>query len=130
MNNDSHLENIYIQRPSLPRLEDLNPYLEDIWKSKSLTNSGKYHQLLEKKLCDYLGVQYISLVSNGTLGLLIAMKSLNIKGEVITTPFSFVATANSILWHNAKPVFVDIESDGFNIDPSQIENSITKEFNK
>ena len=125
MDNDSSLEKIYTQRPSLPNLNELNPYLKDIWKSKWLSNNGKYTRLLESKLSEYLDVPYISLVANGTSGLLIALKALEIKGEVITTPFSYVATANSILWNNAKPIFVDIEKDGFNIDPIEIEKSIT-----
>tara|TARA_B100000579_G_scaffold436867_1_gene464255 strand:- start:1166 stop:2290 length:1125 start_codon:yes stop_codon:yes gene_type:complete len=116
---------LYTQRPSLPSLDELQPYLEDIWKTKWLSNEGKYHKLLEKSLCEFLNVPYMSLVSNGTMALLIALRALKIKGEVITTPFSFVATSNSIIWNNSTPIFVDTEADGFNINPSAIEKAIS-----
>ena len=101
------------------------PYLEEIWKSKWLTNDGRFHQELEKTLCEYLGVKYISLFSNGTLALITALQELRINGEVITTPFSFVATTHALWWNNIKPVFVDIEPNTFNIDPEKIEAAIT-----
>ena len=116
---------VYVTEPFLPPLEELQIYLKDIWESKCLTNNGKYHQELEKALCDYLGVKYISLFANGTLALVTALQALQITGEVITTPFSFVATTHSLWWNGIKPVFVDIEADNFNIDPEKIESAIT-----
>ena len=116
---------ITVTSPFLPPLEEFIPYLEDIWDSKWLTNNGKYHKALEKSLCEYLGVKYISLFSNGTLALVTALQALRITGEVITTPYSFVATTHAIWWNNIKPVFVDIEPVTFNIDPAKIEAAIT-----
>jgi len=116
---------IYVTQPFLPPLEGLQEYLKDIWESKWLTNNGKYHQLLEKALCDYLGVKYISLFSNGTLALITALQALKISGEVITTPFSFVATTHSLWWNNIKPLFVDIDPETFTLDPGKIEAAIT-----
>lgn len=116
---------INVTQPSLPRLEELIPYLERIWEGKVLTNGGQYHVQLEDALCDYLGVPYISLLSNGTVALITALKALNITGEVITTPYSFVATAHSLLWTNIKPVFVDIDPLTLNLDPSKVEVAIT-----
>lgn len=118
-------ENIYVTQPALPKLEEFIPYLEDIWKSRVLTNNGKYHQALEKEMASFLGVKYVSLFANGTLALLTALQSLRISGEVITTPYSFVATTNSMWWNNIKPVFVDIEPNFCNIDPEKIEEAIT-----
>ena len=116
---------IYVTEPFLPPLDEIQEYLKEIWQSKSLTNNGRYHQELEKALCDYLGVKYISLFSNGTLALVTALQALRITGEVITTPFSFVATTHALWWNNIKPVFVDIETETFNIDPEKIESAIT-----
>ncbi len=116
---------IYVTQPSLPPLQEFIPYLENIWKSKILTNGGPYHQQLEKALCDYLGVKHIALFSNGTLGLVTALQALGIAGEVITTPYSFVATAHSLLWNGIKPVFVDIDPDTLNLDPTKIEAAVT-----
>lgn len=116
---------IYVTQPFLPPLNELQPYLEDIWAEKWVTNDGRYHKLLEKKLADYLGVKYVSLFSNGTLALVTALQELRITGEVITTPFSFVATTHALWWNNIKPVFVDIEPDTFNLNPSKIESAIT-----
>ena len=116
---------IFVTRPSLPPLEEFLPYLEKIWDSKILTNGGHMHQALERELSDYLGVPYISLFNNGTIALLTALKALGIAGEVITTPYSFVATSHSLLWNNFTPVFVDIDPLTFNIDPSKIEAAIT-----
>lgn len=116
---------IYVTQPSLPPLEEFIPYLEKIWDNKWLTNNGPFHQQLEKELADYLGVEYISLFTNGTVALVTALQALRISGEVITTPFSFVATAHSLLWNNIEPVFVDIDPDTFNLDPRKIEDAIT-----
>lgn len=119
------MKKTFVTQPFLPPLEEFQDYLEDIWKRKWLTNNGKYHQELEKALCDYLGVKYISLFSNGTLALITALQALRITGEVITTPFSFVATTHSLWWNNIKPVFADIEPHTYNLDPKKIEAAIT-----
>jgi len=116
---------ITVTQPCLPPLEEFIPYLQEIWKSKWLTNNGPLHQQLEKELAEYLGVKYISLFSNGTLALISALQALNITGEVITTPFSFVATTHSLWWNKITPVFVDIEPDYLNLDPNKIEAAIT-----
>jgi len=116
---------IYVTRPFLPPLEDFLPYLKEIWESHILTNEGPFHKQLEIALGEYLGVKYVSLFSNGTLALITALQALKITGEVITTPFSFVATTHALMWNNMKPVFVDIEPDTCNIDPEKIEAAIT-----
>jgi dTDP-4-amino-4,6-dideoxygalactose transaminase len=116
---------IYVTQPYLPPLEEFLPYLEQIWKSKWLTNNGPFHQQLEQALCEYLGIEHISLFTNGTIALITALQALNISGEVITTPFSFVATAHSLLWNGIKPVFVDIDPYSFNLDPEKIAAAIT-----
>lgn len=116
---------ITVTSPLLPSLDDFIPYLQDIWERKWLTNNGYYHQELEKALCEYLKVPYISLFTNGTLPLITALQALRITGEVITTPFSFVATTHSIWWNGIKPVFVDIDPETCNIDPDKIEAAIT-----
>jgi dTDP-4-amino-4,6-dideoxygalactose transaminase len=116
---------ITVTSPLFPSLDDFIPYLRDIWERKWLTNNGHYHRLLEKALCEYLGVKYISLFTNGTLPLITALQALRITGEVITTPYSFVATTHSLWWNGIKPVFVDIEQETCNIDPSKIEAAIT-----
>jgi len=116
---------IYVTRPDLPPLEAFIPYLRKIWDSKILTNGGPFHQELERKLCQYLGVNHIALFANGTLALVTALQALRITGEVITTPYSFVATAHSLLWNGIKPVFVDIDPQSFNLDPRKIEAAIT-----
>ena len=116
---------IYVTQPYLPPLEEFLPYLEQIWDNKILTNSGPFHQQLETALCQYLGVEHIALFSNGTLALVAALQALRITGEVITTPYSFVATAHSLLWTGIKPVFVDVEPDSLNMDPAAIEAAIT-----
>lgn len=116
---------IYVTQPALPPLEEFTPYLEKIWANKILTNGGPFHQQLEKALCDYLGVQHLALFSNGTLALVTALQALRITGEVITTPYSFVATAHSLLWNGIKPVFVDVHPDTLNLDPARIEAAIT-----
>jgi dTDP-4-amino-4,6-dideoxygalactose transaminase len=116
---------IYVTQPYLPPLKEFIPYLEKIWENKILTNGGPYHQQLEKELCDFLGVKHISLFTNGTIALVTALQSLRIAGEVITTPYSFVATAHSLLWNGIKPVFVDIDPKTLNLDPNKIEAAIT-----
>ena len=116
---------ITVTSPSLPSLDDFIPYLQDIWKSKWLTNNGYYHHELEKALCDYLKVKHISLFTNGTLPLVTALQVLRISGEVITTPFSFVATTHSLWWNGIKPVFVDIDPATCTLDPAKIEAAIT-----
>lgn len=114
-------------QPSLPPLDELIPYLQQIWQNKILTNNGPFHQELEAALCKYLGVEHLSLFTNGTIALVTALQALRVRGEVITTPYSFVATAHSLLWNNLKPVFVDIDPDTYNLDPSKIETAITPE---
>jgi dTDP-4-amino-4,6-dideoxygalactose transaminase len=116
---------IFVTQPNLPPLDEFNEYLKKIWDNKILTNNGEFHQELERELCKYLGVKYISLFSNGTLALITALQTLKITGEVITTPYSFVATTHSLWWNNIKPVFVDIDPNDFNIDPDKIEAAIT-----
>lgn len=116
---------ITVTSPLLPSLDDFMPYLQDIWNRKWLTNNGHYHQELEKALCKYLKVPYISLFTNGTLPLITALQALRITGEVITTPYSFVATTHSLWWNGIKPVFVDIDPVTGNLDPDKIEAAIT-----
>lgn len=116
---------IYVTQPTLPPLEEFMPYLQQIWDNKILTNGGPFHQQLEKALCEYLGVKHIALFTNGTLALVTALQALRITGEVITTPYSFVATAHSLLWNGIKPVFVDVDPHTLNLDPDKIEAAIT-----
>lgn len=116
---------IYVTQPYLPPLEELIPYLENIWDSKILTNGGPFHSQFEQALCEYLGVEHLALFVNGTIALVTALQALRITGEVITTPFSFVATSHSLLWNGIKPVFVDISPDTLNLDPAKIEAAIT-----
>lgn len=119
--------NIFVTQPILPSLEDFNKYLQKIWDVKILTNNGPFHQEFEKALAEYLGVNYISLFTNGTLALITALHALDIKGEVITTPYSFVATTHALWWNKNIPVFVDIESEHMNIDPLNIEKAINSQ---
>lgn len=116
---------LYIAQPYLPPLEEFLPHLENIWESKVLTNGGPYHQRFEQALAEYLGCEHVALCSNGTLALILALQALRITGEVITTPYSFVATSHALHWNGIKPVFVDISPETFNIDPSKIEAAIT-----
>ena len=116
---------IYVTSPLLPSLDDFTAYLEEIWEKKILTNNGDFHQQLEKELCNYLKVPYLSLFTNGTLPLMVALQALRITGEVITTPYSFVATTHSLWWNGIKPIFVDIDPETCNIDPAKIEAAIT-----
>ena len=116
---------IYVTSPLLPSLEDFTFLLKEIWESKMLTNNGNFHQKLEEELAKYLKVPYLSLFTNGTLPLITALQAMRITGEGITTPFSFVATTHSLWWNGIKPVFVDIEPETCNLDPSKIEAAIT-----
>jgi dTDP-4-amino-4,6-dideoxygalactose transaminase len=118
-------KNVYVAQPSMPPLEEFIPFLKEIWDSRILTNGGPFHQQLERALCEHLCVEHISLFTNGTLGLVTALQALRITGEVITTPYSFVATAHSLLWNGIKPVFVDVDPDTLNMDPAKIEGAIT-----
>ncbi len=119
------MKTITVTSPLLPSLEEFMPYLRDIWDRKWLTNNGYYHKQLEAALAEYLKVPYVNLFTNGTLPLLTALQALRITGEVITTPFSFVATTHSLWWNGIKPVFVDIDPVTCNIDPDKIEAAIT-----
>lgn len=118
-------DKIYVTQPDLPSLEEFTPYLKQIWNSKVLTNGGPFHQQLERALCEYLGVDHLALVTNATIGLIVALQALRTTGEVITTPYSFVATAHSLLWNGITPVFVDVDPSTLNIDPAKIEAAIT-----
>lgn len=122
---DKNIKIIPVTQPFLPPLDEFIPYLEKIWENKWLTNNGPYHQQFETALAEYLGVPFISVFANGTLALLTALQALEITGEVITTPYSFVATAHSLLWNNITPVFVDVDPEYGNIDPQRIEAAIT-----
>lgn len=121
----SHHEPIYVTRPHLPPLADVVQLLEGVWERRILTNGGPLHQQLEEELAAYLGVQYISLFANGTLALLVALKAMRLQGEVITTPFSFVATSEALSWNGLEPVFADIQEGSYGLDPASIEASIT-----
>jgi len=116
---------VYVTEPFLPPLEEFQEYLREIWENKWLTNNGQFHREFEQKLCEFLGVPYVSLFANGTLALITALQALRITGEVITTPFSFVATAHALHWNGIKPVFCDIEQAHCTIDPDKIEPLIT-----
>jgi dTDP-4-amino-4,6-dideoxygalactose transaminase len=116
---------VFVTQPFLPPLTEFVPFMEKIWENKTLTNCGPFHQQLEKELCDYLGVNHISLFTNATIALVTALQALSIRGEVITTPYSFVATAHSLLWNGIKPVFVDVDPNTLNLDPARIEAAIT-----
>ena len=116
---------ITVTSPLLPPLEEFIPYLEDIWKRKWITNNGHYHQELEQALSEYLKVPYLSLFTNGTIPIIVALQALRLTGEVITTPYSFVATTHSLWWIGIKPVFVDFDPQTGNLDPEKIEAAIT-----
>jgi dTDP-4-amino-4,6-dideoxygalactose transaminase len=115
----------YVTQPYLPPLEEFLPYLQEIWDSKTLTNGGPFHQKFERALAEYLGVEHVSLFTNATIALITALQALRLNGEVITTPYSFVATSHSLLWNGIKPVFVDVDPTSLNIDPQKIEAAIT-----
>lgn len=119
------MSKIFVTQPFLPPLEEFTPYLEKIWQEKWLTNNGSFHRQLEVSLADYLGVSQLSLLTNGTIALITALQALRITGEVITTPYTFVATAHSLIWNKNQPVFVDIDPVTFNIDPNKVEAAIT-----
>ena len=116
---------VFVTQPALPPLEEFIVYLKQIWGSKILSNNGPFHKQFEKELANYLGVKYVSVFANGTLALVTALNVLRITGEVITTPYSFVATTHSLWWNNIKPVFVDIDPDTMNLEPEKIEAAIT-----
>ena len=116
---------ITVTSPLLPNLDEFTESLKEIWESKWITNNGQFHQKLEAALAEYLKVPYVSLFTNGTLPLLTALQALRITGEVITTPYSFVATTHALWWNGIKPVFVDIDPSTGNIDPQKIEAAIT-----
>lgn len=118
-------DKIFVTSPLMPPLEEFMPYLQKIWQNRILTNGGEFHQELEEALARYLGVKYVCLFANGTLALLTALQALRVTGEVITTPYSFVATSHTLLWNGLTPVFVDIDPRTFNIDPERIEELIT-----
>ena len=124
MKNESKTRGIYVTKPYLPEMEEYVKMLSGIWESGVLTNGGAYHQALEQELCTKLGVGVLSLVCNGTLALELAIQALGIKGKIITTPYSFVATTSSILQKGLEPVFVDIEDGGFNLDPELIGDAL------
>ena len=117
---------IYVTEPFLPPLGEYVKSLEEIWSSKQLTNNGSFHQKFEKELADYLGVKHVSLFNNATTALLVAIKGLELKGEIITTPYSFVATSHSIIWNGLTPVFVDTDCHAGNIDPLKVEKMLNK----
>jgi dTDP-4-amino-4,6-dideoxygalactose transaminase len=116
---------IYVTRPYMPPLEEFIPFLERIWESGMLSNDGEFHRQLERALCDYLGVAHVTLFNNGTSALIAALRPLDLRGEVITTPYSFVATSHALLWNDLAPVFADIKPGDANIDPARIEAAIT-----
>lgn len=116
---------VTVTSPLLPPLDEFIPYLRDIWDRKWITNNGHYHRELESALCSYLGVDFISLFTNGTLPLITALQALRINGEVITTPYSFVATTHSLWWNGIRPVFADVDPATGNLDPNRIEQAIT-----
>ncbi|MBK8117199.1 MAG: DegT/DnrJ/EryC1/StrS family aminotransferase [Candidatus Accumulibacter sp.] len=116
---------IFLTRPYLPPLEEFLPYLEEIWASRRLTNGGPFHQQFEEALRQYLGVPHVCLFTNGTLALMTALQALRITGEVITTPYTFAATAHALLWNGIKPVFVDVRRDTCNLDEELVEAAIT-----
>jgi dTDP-4-amino-4,6-dideoxygalactose transaminase len=118
-------KDVFVTRPALPPLDEFVKYLESIWDSKILSNNGKFHIQFENELADFLGVKHVSLFTNGTLALVTALQALRITGEVITTPYSFVATTHSLWWNKIKPVFADIERETCNLDPAKIEAAIT-----
>ena len=120
------MEKIFVTKPYLPPLEEYYEYLETIWQNKQLTNNGPLHRQFESELSHYLGVQNVSLVNNATMGLMIVFEAMNLSGEVITTPFSFIATSHSLKWNGLKPVFVDTDNHIGNLTTNAIEKEISK----
>lgn len=125
MMTDNKAAVVPVTQPYLPPLEEFTPYLSQIWANRWVTNEGPFHRQLEEALCEHLGVEHLCLFANGTLALITALQALNVTGEVITTPFSFVATTHSIHWNGIRPVFVDIDPVSMNLDPAKIEAAIT-----
>lgn len=121
------MKNIYVTQPFLPDLGEFTALIEGIWASHRLTNNGPLHEQLERSVAEYLGVEHLSLFSNGTIALMTALRALDLTGEVITTPFSFVATTHAIAWNGLRPVFSDIDGASCNLDPARIEAAITPE---
>ena len=121
------MKNLFVTQPDLPPLEDFIPFLREIWDKKILTNNGPFHEKLEVELCRYLGIEHLSLFTNGMLALVTMLQSMRITGEVITTPYSFVATAHALHWNGIKPVFVDVDPVTGNLNPANIEAAITPE---
>jgi dTDP-4-amino-4,6-dideoxygalactose transaminase len=117
-------EQLFVTRPALPPLHELMPFLEDMWSTRVLSNDGKYHEAFERELANYLRVPHVALVSNATLGLLLALRDSGMRGKVITTPFSFVGTSHALVFAGLDPVFVDIDPDTLNIDPARIEEAM------
>lgn len=126
MSQRKHPPAVTVTRPSLPPLDALIPHLKNIWDSRVVTSGGAYHQALEEALCAYLEVENLVLFNNATVALLTALKALGLTGEVITTPYSFVATAHVLQWSGLRPVFVDIDPTTLNLDPKGIEAAITE----
>jgi len=124
-----HKKPIYVTQPFLPPLEEFQPYLEQIWNSKWVTNGGPFHQKLETALANYLGIDHLALFTNGTIALVTALQALRVTGEVITTPYSFVATSHSLLWNSLTPVFVDLDPTTCNMNSDKIEQAITPHTN-
>ena len=122
----AHNQKILVTQPTLPDIDRYKALLQEIWDNKWLTNNGTFHQAFEQKLAEYLGVPYVSLFSNGTIALMVALKALDIQGEVITTPYTFVATSHSLLWHNNIPVFADVDPVYGNLSPAAVEKQITE----
>lgn len=118
-------KSVFVTQPFLPPLDEFLPLLRDVWESRVLTNSGKFHKALEVALAEHLGVEHVCLFANGTLALVTALQAMRITGEVITTPYTFVATSHSLLWNGVRPVFVDVDPDTLNLDPGKIEAAIT-----
>ncbi len=116
---------VFVTQPFLPPLQEFLPYLERIWDNRILTNGGPFHQDFERALCEHLGVEHVALFTNGTLALVTALQALRITGEVLTTPYSFVATSHALLWNGIRPIFVDIDPDTLNLDPAKLEAAIT-----
>ena len=119
------MKKIFVTQPDLPPLEEFTELLKKIWDNRMLTNMGEFHKKFEHELCNFLGVKHLSLFNNGTTALMAALRQLNIQGEVITTPYSFAATAHVLAWNNIKPVFIDVEPGTFNLDPEKIESAIS-----
>lgn len=119
------MKDIYVTKPYLPDIKLVYAELEKIWKSRILSNNGPYHKIFEEEIAKYLGVKYVSLFNNCTTALLVAIRAMKLEGEIITTPFTFVASSSALIWNNLKPKFVDIELDSFNIDYEKIEKTIS-----